>query len=171
MPITKGILDLNGHSINASFSNHDGELTIQNGTILKIGEINAELNIINCTIISDYVRTLNASQITFNNSSIERLGTAGDIYCRIFNSNVDYLACDCDTIAIYNSTVNELTCCSNGYNNVIISNSYISTITYDHTSQPIINYGQIYLYNCCFETLNLDSYPGSIEVQLCSCCD
>ena len=170
LPITKGILDLNGHSINASFSNHDGELTIQNGTILNIGEINAALHIINCTIKSDYVRTLNPCQITFNNSSIERLFTADDIHCRIFNSNVGYLACDCKVVNIYNSTVDELTCYTYGYNTVIISNSYISTINYDHTSQPK-NDGSIYLYNCGFETLDLDSYPRSIDIQLCSCCD
>ena len=170
LPITKGVLDLNGHSINASFSNHDGELTIQNGTILKIGEINAALNIINCTIKSDYVRALNPCQITFNNSSIEILGTADDIHCRILNSYVGCLACDCNVANIYNSTIDELTCYSDGYNAVVISNSYISTIDYDPTSQPI-NDGVIYLYNCVFGTLDLDSYPRSIDVQLCSCCD
>lgn len=171
LPITKGILDLNGHSINASFSNHnDGELTIQNGTILKIGEINAALNIINCTIKSDYVRALDHCPITFNNSSIERLTTADYIYCRIFNSNINHLDCDCERIEIYNSFVNILSCHSDGYNNVAISNSYISIITYDPDSQ-VINDGLIYLYNCVFETLDLDSYPRSIDVQLCSCCD
>ena len=79
LPITKGILDLNGHSINASFSNQDGELTIQNGTILKIGKINAALNIINCTIKSDYVRALNICRITFNNSIIVLLISASRI--------------------------------------------------------------------------------------------
>lgn len=170
-PITKGILDLNGHSINAPFVNNDGELTIQNGTILKICEINYGLNIINCTINSDYVRTPSACQITFNNSSIERLNTYDEIHCSIFNSNVGHLGCDCKEINIYNSTVNELTCYSDGYNSVVIYNSYISTINYDSTLQPIIDDAQIYLYNCVFETLDLDSYPRSIGVQLCSCCD
>ena len=170
LPITKGVLDLNGHSINASFSNQDGELTIQNGTILKIGEINDTLNIINCTIKNHYVRTPSYCQIIFNNSIIEGLVTADDIHCCIFNSNVGSLGCDCEQINIYNSIVNEFTCYSDGYNNVIISNSYISTITYDPNSQPI-SYGSIYLYNCAFETLDLDGYLGDIEVQLCSCCD
>ena len=171
LPITKGILDLNGHSINASFSNQDGELTIQNGTILKIAEINDALNIINCTIKSDYVRTtLIDCHITFNNSNIERLGIADNIFCFIFNSNVGYLACDCKAINIYNSTVNELTCCSDGYKIVVISNSRISTINYDPISQPK-NDGIIYLYNCVFEALDLDSYPRNIDVELYSCCD
>lgn len=171
LPITKGILDLNGHSINASFSNQDDELTIQNGTILKIGKINAALNIINCTIKGDYVgTTLIDCHITFNNSSIERLGTADNIYCRIFNSNVGYLECDCKAIIIYNSTVDELTCCSDGYKIVVISNSRISTINYDPISQPKDD-GIIYLYNCVFEALDLDSYPRNIEVNLYSCCD
>lgn len=170
-PITKGILDLNGHSINAPFVNNDGELTIKNGTILKICEINYGLNIINCTINSDYVRTPSACQITFNNSSIERLNTYDEIHCSIFNSNVGHLGCDCKEINIYNSTVNELTCYSDGYNSVVIYNSYISTINYASTLQPIIDDAQIYLYNCVFETLDLDSYPRNIEVQLCSCCD
>ena len=42
LPITEGVLDLNGHSISASFSNQDGVLTIQNGTIFEIGKINAD---------------------------------------------------------------------------------------------------------------------------------
>lgn len=170
LPITKGILDLNGHSINASFSNHDGELTIQNGTILKIDEINDALNIINCTIKSTYVRAVSYCQITFNNSSIEYLGTDDNIYCRIYNSKVGSLGCDCKVINIYNSTVDELTCYTYGYKTVVIGNSYISKITYDPNSQPQNN-GLIYLYNCFFEILDLDSYPRSIDVELGSCCD
>lgn len=170
LPITKGILDLNGHSINSSLSNQDGELTIQNGTILRIGKINAALNIINCTIERTDVEAENNYNVTFNYSNIKNLGTNGNIDCRIFNSNVGNLGCDCTEIYIYNSTVDELTCYSDGYNNVVISNSYIFTISYDPTSQPK-NDGMIYLYNCVFETLDLDSYPRSTEVQLCSCCD
>lgn len=169
-PITKGILDLNGHSINAPFVNNDGELTIQNGTILEIAEINYALNIINCTIKNTYVRIPSDCQIAFNNSSIEHLETDDNIYCHIYNSNVGYLGCDCKQINIYNSTVNELTCNYGGYNTVVIGNSYISTITYDNNSQ-VEHDGSIYLYNCVFEVLNLDSYPRSIDVQLCSCCD
>lgn len=171
LPITKGILDLNGHSIDASFSNCDGELTIQNGTILNIGEINAALNIINCTIESTYVQAENNYTVTFNYSNIKRLGTNKNIYCRIYNSNVGSLGCDCNNIYIYNSTVDELTCYSDGYNYVVISNSYIFTISYDSTAHIIKDGGVIYLYNCSFETLDLDSYPRSIEVDLCSCCD
>lgn len=170
LPITKGILDLNGHSIDASFSNHDGELTIQNGTILKIDEINAELNIINCTIENTHVEAANNYKVTFNYSNIKTLFTDKNIYCCIFNSNVGYLACDCDTIHIHNSTVDELTCYTYGYNDVIISNSCISTINYNPTSQPK-NDGLIYLCNCVFETLDLDNYPRNIDVQLYSCCD
>lgn len=170
LPITKGILDLNGHSINASFSNHDGELTIQNGTILRIGKINAALNIINCTIESTYVEAENNCTVTFNYSNIKNLGTDKNIYCNIFNSNVGSLGCGCEEINIYNSFVNELTCYMHGYKTVIIYNSCISTINYDPASQPI-DYGYIYLYNCSFRILDLDSYPGSIDVQLCSCCD
>lgn len=171
LPITKGILDLNGHSINASFSNQDGELTIQNGTILNIGKINAALNIINCTIERADVEAVNDYSVTFNYSNIKKLFTNKDIYCHIFNSNVGYLACDCNRINIYNSTVNELTCYSDGYNTVVIYNSYISTINYDPALQPTIDDAQIYLYNCAFETLDLDGYPRTIMVQLCSCCD
>ena len=170
LPITKGVLDLNGHSINTSFINNDGELTIQNGTILTIGEINDTLNIINCTIKDHYVRTPSYCQITFNNSSIEGLVTADDIHCCIFNSNVGSLGCDCKQIDIYNSIVGELTCSQDGYNNVVINNSYIATISYSPTSQPR-NDGWIYLYNCVFEVLDLDGYPRNIDVQLCSCCD
>lgn len=170
LPITKGILDLNGHSINASFSNHNGELTIQNGTILKIGKINAALNIINCTIERADVKAVNNYKVTFNYSNIKILFTDENIYCRIFNSNVGYLACDCKEINIYNSTVDELTCYTYGYNSVFISNSYISTINYDHTSQPRVD-GSIFLCNCVFKTLDLDTYPRGIKVFLCSCCD
>ena len=169
LPITKGILDLNGHSINASFSNQDGELTIQNGTILKIGEINAALNIINCTIENTYVEAVNDYTVTFNYSNIKRLGTSRDIYCNIFNSNVVSLGCDCAVINIYNSTINELTCDLDGYDNVSIGNSYISTITYDPNAQIVKNNGTIYLYNCGFETLDLDSYPERIDIQLFLC--
>ena len=170
LPITKGILDLNGHSINASFSNHDGELTIQNGTILNIGKINAALNIINCTIENTYVEAVNNYTVTFNYSNIKKLGTSGDIYCNIFNSNVVSLGCDCAVINIYNSTINELTCELDGYDNVYIGNSYISTITYDPNAQIVKYNGVIYLYNCGFETLDLDSYPKRIDVQLFLCC-
>ena len=170
LPITKGILDLNGHSINTSFSNHDGELTIQNGTILNIGKINAALNIINCTIENTYVEAVNDYKVTFNYSNIKKLGTIENIYCRIFNSNVGSLGCDCKNINIYNSTVDELTCDLDGYNFVVIGNSYINTITYDSTAQ-IIKDGSIYLYNCCFEILDLDSYLRSIDVYLFLCYD
>ena len=171
LPITKGILDLNGHSINASFSNQDGELTIQNGTILRIGKINAALNIINCTIERTDVEAENNYTVTFNYSNIKILFTNKNIYCRIFNSNVGYLACDCVSVSIYNSTIDELTCYDGGYDIVSISNSYITTITYDSTAHIIKDDGSIYLYNCVFEILDLDSYPRSIKVQLCSCCD
>lgn len=170
LPITKGILDLNGHSIYMHDNSYDGELTIQNGTILRIGKINAALNIINCTIENTDVEGVNEYNVTFNYSNIKRLFTNESIYCHIFNSNVGYLACDCDTINIYNSTVDELTCYTYGYNTVVIGNSYISTINYDPTSQPRHD-GFIYLYNCVFETLDLDGYPRNIDVQLCSCCD
>ncbi|MDY5335598.1 MAG: hypothetical protein SPG97_02445, partial [Bacilli bacterium] len=170
LPITKGILDLNGHSIYMHDNSYDGELTIQNGTILRIGKINAALNIINCTIERTDVEAVNEYNVTFNYSNIKRLFTNESIYCHIFNSNVGYLACDCNSIYIYNSTVDELTCYTYGYNNVVIGNSYISTITHDPYSQPR-NDGSIYLYNCFFETLGLDNYPRSIGVQLCSCCD
>ena len=169
LPITKGILDLNGHSINASFSNHDGELTIQNGTILNIGKINAALNIINCTIENTYVEAVNYYIVTFNYSNIKILSTSGDIYCNIFNSNVVSLGCNCAVINIYNSTINKLTCDLDGYDNVSIGNSYISTITYDPNAQIVKDNGLIYLYNCGFETLDLDSYPERIDVQLFLC--
>ena len=170
LPITKGILDLNGHSINASFSNHDGELTIQNGTILNIGKINAALNIINCTIENTYVEAVNDYTVTFNYSNIKKLGTCKNIYCNIFNSNVVSLGCDCAVTNIYNSTINELTCDLDGYDNVFIGNSYISTITYNPNAQIVKNNGLIYLYDCGFETLDLDSYPERIDVQLFLCC-
>ena len=169
LPITKGILDLNGHSINAYFSNHDGELTIQNGTILKIGKINAALNIINCTIESTYVEAVNNYTVTFNYSNIKNLGTYKNIYCNIYNSKVGSLGCDCAETNIYNSTINKLTCDLDGYDNVYIGNSYISTITYDPNAQIVKNNGLIYLYNCGFETLDLDSYPERIDVQLFLC--
>ena len=171
LPITKGILDLNGHSINAHFKNHDGELTIQNGTILKIGKINAALNIINCTIENTYVEAVNNCTVTFNYSNIKILGTYKNIYCNIYNSNVSSLACDSISMNIYNSTINELTCNLDGYDNVAIGNSYISTITYDPNAQIIKNHGLIFLYSCCIETIDLINYPEDIDVQLFNCYD
>ena len=171
LPITKGILDLNGHSINAHFRNHDGELTIQNGTILKIGKINAALNIINCTIENTYVEAVNNYTVTFNYSNIKNLGTYKNIYCNIYNSNVGSLACDSISMNIYNSTINELTCNLDGYENVAIGNSYINTITYDPDAQIIKNYGLIFLYSCCIETIDLINYPEDIDVQLFNCYD
>ena len=172
LPITKGVLDLNGHSINIyNNNNYDGELTIQNGTILRIGKINAALNIINCTIEKTYVEAVNNYTVTFNYSNIKGLGTIKNICCNIFNSNVGLLGCDGNEINVYNSTVNELTCNLDGYTLVSICNSYISTINYDHNAQITKDYGFIYLYNCVFKTLDLDSYPETIDVQLYLCYD
>lgn len=170
-PITKGVLDLNGHSINASFSNQDGELTIQNGTILKIGKITAALNIINCTIESTYVEAVDNYTVTFNYSNIKGLGTNKNIYCRIYNSNVGSLGCDCIDMGIYNSTISELKCNDGGYNSVSIGNSYITTITYDSIAQIIKKDGLIFLYSCCIETIDLANYPENIDVQLFNCYD
>lgn len=171
LPITKGILDLNGYSINASFSNCDGELTIQNGTILKIGKITAALNIINCTIEITYVEAVDNYTVTFNYSNIKSLGTNKNIYCRIYNSKVDSLDCDCIDMGIYNSTITELKCNDGGYNSVSIGNSYITTITYDSTAQIIEKDGLIFLYSCCIETIDLANYPENIDVQLFNCYD
>lgn len=169
LPITEGVIDLNGYSISTDFNKVTGTITIQNGTINTIGNIASMLNIINCLITSTFIYTTTEHSVAIYNTTISTLGVSDNVNISIYNSNIDNISLEGTEFNIFNSCINKITTGQSGLSNGYIYNSYIYTITCDDYTQVSKTGQTIYLYNSYVEDILLNDYDDpSFGINLCS---
>ena len=162
LPITEGIIDLNGYNISADFKTATGNITIQNGIINRIEKIVSGLSIYNCTITSTYISSTQNCTIRIYSSKIKDLGILGECRTVIYNSDIDTISLeDRSFFEISNSHIRLLTNSITGFSSGHIYNSYIETISSSPDVQVTEIYNYIRLFNSTINNIDLSNYDDS----------